>query len=298
MTDHAIDNPELGALRITGADAVDFLDAQLTVNVSTMSTETFGFAGWCDAQGNTIALFYVAPFDGGFHLFSSTDLLDGLIQRLRMFVLRARVEITDLRASHRVTAHMHSDAPPAGTQRAASNWVVLGLATTDHSPLALVLSPHESEHELTEAFSTATDWFQLARVDAGVPIITTATRAMFVSQMLNLHWLGALDFDKGCFPGQEVIARLQNRGRLTQRIFRLSWRGTRPNAGDEVTNADGKVRGTVVRVAGLPGAESTEGRLLAVLKTGAVDAPSLAIGDTELTPLALPYATPADVRPA
>jgi folate-binding protein YgfZ len=144
-----------------------------------------------------------------------------------------------------------------------------------------------------------------ADVLAGLPQIYPETAGRFVPQMLNLHWLDGIDFHKGCYPGQEVVARLQYRGRLTRRLFRgvLDAADT-PAPGAPVTDAEGSVQGEVVDAA--PGPEGQD--LLAVLRIaqrrcapteeGAeADGGALRIGGAELILAPLPYPT-KDPNPA
>ncbi len=297
MTDPEISMPRLAAIAVSGTDATEFLRAQLTTDVSRLEPGMAGLAAWCDAQGNTLAVFHVVPLENGYVLITSGDLIDALLKRLRMFVLRAAVQITDLRDSRRVMAYTGANAPSVTTENDYTfGRIDLTLNNADGLNWALALLPADSAGSFEAAIATDSEAFQLARVDAGVPLISTPTRASFIPQMLNLHWLNAVHFDKGCFPGQEVIARLQNRGRLTQRVFRYAWRGARPAAGDSVVK-DEQSRGTVIRVAGLPSSEDSEGRLLAVVKTSAAEGEQLSTPGADLSLLNLPYPTPADARP-
>src|SRR5699024_5714908 len=165
----------------------------------------------------------------------------------------------------------------------------LGL-DTGSGPALLRLQRADADNALAPAGSNS---WQLAEIDAGLPEITQATSGQFVPQMLNLHWLGGIDFHKGCYPGQEVVARLQYRGRLKQHLFRLQWHGEQPQPGDDVLTADGKRQGTVIRAAHEAEAEAGTGRLLAVIRLTALEQ-TLATAAASLTLLELPYPTPAD----
>lgn len=297
MTDTHAEPSELGTISISGPDAAEFLRAQFTTDITHLTQASFGLTAWCDAQGNTLALFYVAPVDDGYYAITSSSLIDGLIKRLRMYVLRAQVDITDLRGSHRILAQTNTDMPNAGERRDNPGRIELGLATAEQQPLALTLCANDAECTSEIGIATNTNTFQLARVDAGIPTVDATTRAKFVPQMLNLHWLQAVDFDKGCFPGQEVVARLQNRGKLTQRVYCYDWQGKQPAIGDDILDNDGRSRGTVVRTARISEDADNDGRLLAVVKTNAADTPDLTTHSANLTLGELPYPTPGNARP-
>lgn len=298
MNDTATGALALGVIAITGADAAEFLRAQVTTDIADLPRDGYGLTAWCDARGNTLAIFYLMPVADGYYAITSDDLIDGLIQRLRMYVLRAQVDVTDLRADYTVIANRDAVTPAAGARRDEGHTIHLGLRADNGSLLTLMIRPRETGRSSAPINMLDTNAFELARIDAGVPAVNAITRASFVPQMLNLHWLAALDFDKGCFPGQEVIARLQNRGRLTQRVYRYRWQGVRPAIGDDVFDAEDHSRGTVIRTAGLAASDDDEGRLLAVVKTSAAADAGLHTESARLEPLELPYPTPADVRPA
>src|SRR5699024_7565512 len=219
------------------------------------------------------------------------DLAQTIQQRLRMYILRAQVEVRD------ATAHWHLSALP-GTADAAETKQVDGIVSssadgdyrlqidTGGGPGEVLLSAGTPDANALPLDSAA---WQLAEIDAGLPEIAAATAGMFVPQMLDLHWLGGIDFHKGCYPGQEVIARLHFRGRLTRRLFRMAWQGQQPAPGDDITDAAGKRQGSVLRA----GAAATgHGRLLAVLRIDSADT-ALHCDAAELSLLDLPYATEA-----
>ena len=279
-------------LQVAGADAGEFLHAQLTRNIQHMHAKQHTLAAWCDAKGRALCTLRVQVTDSGYLLILPATVAAAIRKRLRMFVLRAAVTITDVTTEWTLTGlgHAAAAAPVPGrtqttpTQTAATdNGYTLGL---DDGQLAIALWPATDTPAPAGLPVTTTDW-QLAEIDAGLPEVTATTAGLFVPQMLNLHWLNAIDFDKGCYPGQEVIARLQFRGRLTRRLFRMQWHGPQPAVGDTIKDVDGKNQGTVLRAAA-SGAQT--GRLLAVIRVDAIEG-TLTAGTTELAALELPYPT-------
>lgn len=279
----------LGAIRISGADASKFLRAQLTNDVLRLGTDRHFLAAWCDAKGRAQLIARVCTFDDGYLLILPQALVEGMIKRLRMFVLRAQVQVADASDAVRITGRTGDGLPAAGTRAQRGDVCLLGLpAGHDGVARALSIAPPDAASAESGMATDDNAWERL-EIDSGLPTVVTQTQGLFVPQMLNLHWLGAVDFGKGCYPGQEVIARLQYRGRLTRRLFRLQWQGQMPGIGDDVLDAAGNRQGTVIRAAfDAP----DRGTALAVLKVAAVGEP-LRTGDTELTLGDLPYATPA-----
>ena len=248
---------EHGLLHVAGEDARAFLHAQLTNDVAGLAAGHARFAGWCSAQGRLLATFLVVPFSGGFLLQLSRDLVPAVAKRLSMFVLRSKVKIADASAQWLQFGVWRADAgePLAVTEEDGSIAVVI-------EPGRSLLLTHAGNQEPD---TPASEWM-LAEIRAGRPLITAPTQDQFVPQMVNLELAGGVDFQKGCYPGQEVVARAQYRGEVKRRMFRL--RGAALKPGQELFSDDapGQPSGMVVNAAG---EES-----LAVLQVAAVEARS------------------------
>lgn len=284
-----IESLRLGVIRASGPDVGQFLRAQLSNDVLRLGPDRHFLAAWCDAKGRTQLVLRVAMSEDAYLLLMPRELLAPALQRLRMFVLRLNVELADVSQDYHITG-IHDDEriPPANRTEHQDEQLWLGLPGSQaHPQRALILSSAEAGPPSQSMAADSVEW-ALSEIDAGLPQVTAATQSEFVPQMLNLHWLMAVDFDKGCYPGQEVIARLQHRGRLTRRVFRLAWQGRRPVPGEPVYSAD-KAAGQVLLAAG-----ATEGRLLAVVQVDAAAAQTLQTEDNQaLELLELPYPTPA-----
>jgi folate-binding protein YgfZ len=161
------------------------------------------------------------------------DLIESVVQRLRKYVLRAKLTIDDASAALQVTG-LPRGADAAGDARVrwGERWLALAPAGR-YMPAA----------------ATARDQWELDDVRAGLPVVFAATSEQFVAQMLNLDLLGAIAFDKGCYTGQEVIARAHYRGRVKRRMQRwLHTPGAALKPGDPAHSPDGRPL-VVVRVA-------------------------------------------------
>jgi folate-binding protein YgfZ len=270
----------LGALSVSGDDARAFLHAQLTTDVEHLPQQRARLAGWCSAKGRLLATFLVVPRPAGYLLQVSRDLAPSVVKRLSMFVLRAKVKVADVS-----NEYLQLGIWGAGAEaRLAAFGLVLAkgeLALGGSGSLAalrmgderfLLLGPAQDiavmETQLALQVADESEW-NLAEIRAGRPGIRQATQDLFVPQMVNLEALGGVDFNKGCYPGQEIVARTQYRGQLKRRMVRA-------RAGVGVTLAPaqdlysddlpGQASGTVVSVAPADGA--TE--LLAVVPVASV----------------------------
>lgn len=279
----------LGVIAVSGPDAATFLRAQLTNDVLRLGTDRHFLAAWCDPKGRVLMLARVAWINDRYLLLLPADLIAGLMKRLRMYVLRAKVELTDASDEFALFGALGDDnLPTVNTTIPWGNGHALGLPTSGDMPRALLVLPAGSDQPADTLALDDARW-QLSDIDAGVAQVGPALQNEFVPQMLNLHWLMAVDFDKGCYPGQEIVARLHYRGRLTRRVFRLQWNGAMPATGAAVIAGDEQNAGTVLQAAAT-GPDT--GRLLAVLKVSTAADNDLHCDNSQLALLELPYATP------
>ena len=198
-----------GLLVVTGADARDFLHAQLTNDIAQLPADRAALAGWCTAKGRLLASLLVIPSPDGFLLQLARDIAPTVAKRLSMYVLRSKVKITD--ESDAWAQYGHWGAPPAGVTWHGST-VTVPIGNTRHLKIG---------KGLAQGCSGAEDAWTLEEIRAGRPLISAATQDKFVPQMVNLEKLGAVDFKKGCYPGQEIVARAQYRGQVKRRMVQM-----------------------------------------------------------------------------
>jgi folate-binding protein YgfZ len=227
----------LGVLAFRGPDAARFLQGQLSADIEKLDPGASTLAGLHSPQGRTIALLALLPTTAEEVLAVLPRELVGVVeQRLRKFILRSKVRIED------ASETLHVIGIPAGAD-AAPEWAQLPWGDR-----RLQLVPAAQANEF-EGGAVARAGWERADIASGLPQVYTATSEAFVAQMLNLDLLGAIAFDKGCYTGQEVIARAHYRGRVKRRLQR--WhapRGAAPRAGDSARTGDGRAL-TVVRAA-------------------------------------------------
>ncbi|MBV9192209.1 MAG: folate-binding protein YgfZ [Betaproteobacteria bacterium] len=197
-----------GLLSVTGADARAFLQAQLTNDIEHLPGDRWALAGWCSAKGRLLASFIVIPSPDGFLLQLARDLAAPVAKRLSMFVLRSKVKIADL--SDTWAQFGVWDADVSGEVSWRGN--VVSVRVSERRFLQV-----GAASELSEAPNADEVQWTLQEIRAGRPLITSATQDQFVPQMVNFEALGGVDFRKGCYPGQEIVARAQYRGQGVKR---------------------------------------------------------------------------------
>jgi hypothetical protein len=279
-------------LRAAGTDAHAFLQSQLASDVALVDRGGCQLSTYCTAQGRVLADPFLWRDSGGYLLHLPVDIAEGIRGRLLKYVLRARVELTE--ASDRVRVFGVGGPGSAAVLRR-----LLGAAPQPAMPVApgpaatamrldedlfLVAVPRERWGEAWDelvrlARPAATQGWAWRLIWAGIPTVTGATQGQFVPQMLNLEKLGAISFTKGCYPGQEIVARAQYRGEVKRRLFRLHAQAGAPDPGKPVFRpGETAACGMVVNAAPAP---SGGHDLLAVLLSDAAGAPALHLGSPE-----------------
>lgn len=207
----------LGVLRVAGVDARTFLQGQLSANLDDLTREHVLLASCNSAQGRVQAVLWLASRDDGVALALPASLIDTIAGRLRKYVLRSKVKLeADALAAGVVEAEpdTRTVSERAHVQRAESSVIHLP-GHTQH----LVIAPPAAFAE--ERPAAALRWRQ-DQVAAGLPQVYPETHEAFVAQMLNLDILGGVSFNKGCYTGQEIIARAHYRGAVKRRMFRFA----------------------------------------------------------------------------
>ena len=312
MTPSAAQPPELhvarlrryGLIWVAGEDARSFLHAQLTNDVDHLPPDQARLAGWCSAKGRLLANFIVLPRPEGFLLQLAADLAPSVAKRLAMFVLRSKVKISDVGQSYvqfglwgaKAVARVAEIGLPLGEAPMASATHDDAAAVRLERDRVLVVAPATQAEQIASSLrgsSAAEDEWTLLEIRAGRALIEQATQDLFVPQMVNLEAVGGVDFKKGCYPGQEIVARAQYRGQVKRRMVhgRLDALAD-AHAGTDLYCDDlaGQASGTVVAVAAATGGKE----VLAVVPIASVEkgaAIRVAPDGPAIEILPLPYAT-------
>jgi tRNA-modifying protein YgfZ len=298
-----------GVLEAAGVDAAAFLQGQLTNDVAALSTHQWCLAGYCSAKGRLLATFVVwRPAPERFLLALPRELLGPTLKRLSMFVLRAKCKLSDATSTLAIEgvwslASMDQQAP--GTVTRQGDATVLGLPSLGGLARAWHVVPAVTQAAAVQAPTSTVDAATWRWLDVlgGWPVVRAATVDAFVPQMVNLEVLGGVNFRKGCYPGQEVVARSQYRGTLKRRMHLFAG-AVDARAGQDVFHASDTTQpvGTVVDAADAPASptEPHERWVLASIKTTVLEAggalAELHIGSPEgavMVQRPLPYAVPA-----
>jgi folate-binding protein YgfZ len=292
-----------GVIRARGDDAASFLHGQLSSDVAHLDPSHARLAGYCSAKGRLLASFIVwRAIDGDILLSCSADLLEATLKRLRMFVLRAKCVLSDASTELPLfglcgplgTAWLAELAPGEAWEKRER---LAAIRLPDAAGCARYLCAGPVAPPLPSLPLEAWRWLE---VESAVARIEQATVEQFVPQMLNYELLGGVDFKKGCYPGQEVVARSQYRGSIKRRSF-LFETDAKAHAGDDVFHSDDPAQpaGTVANAAPQLDGQGSGSVALVEIKLAALEGGDLHLGAPDgplLRRVALPYELPIETE--
>jgi folate-binding protein YgfZ len=296
--------PHIAVLRISGVDALSFLQGQVSNDTRRLAEGAPVLAAFSNAQGRVLAILHLLPHSTGVIALLPRDIVAATAERLRKFVLRAKVKVEDLSGQYGVIGAHDPAQLPAGIALAEARGYAehdgIGIARLAPGssrcwlvgPAPLIDSLGAPACDGPPAPRIERDW-RLADIRAGLPQVYAATSEAFVAQMLNLDLIDGISFSKGCYTGQEIIARAQHLGRIKRRMFRLRLPPGTWSIGQPLKLADGRA-GRLTELAGV----GDEFEALAVLSleagtadtgTGAADTAAGPAATVAARELPLPY---------
>ena len=240
-----------GLIAVTGEDSETFLQGQLTNDVRRLADGRALYAGMCNPKGRLLASFMLWRTPDTIYLRLPAEMQAAIQKRLGMYVLRSKVRLQDARGDWRLAGVAGATAAellsrltlPVPQQPmtflAADDGMVVNLG---HDRFLLALGAQRYDH-ITEELAANTmriaeEQWRWLDIMAGIPVILPATQEEFVPQMVNFDLTGAVDFRKGCYTGQEIVARMQYLGRLKRRMYRVHTDDTDLQPGQPVYSAD------------------------------------------------------------
>jgi hypothetical protein len=276
-------------LHVSGADAEAFLHGQLSNDLAGLAPDAAQWTAYLNPKGRMLAGF-LAWRDGADGIFLCADArtLPALAKRLAMFVLRAKARVADVTAAHAITGILGEKGPREFEVRRGAEMAV-GLPAVYGTARHLAIGPAPAGDGAQAPDPHA--WAR-AMIRAGEPWIVPATQEAFVPQMVNFDAVGGINYRKGCYPGQEVVARAHYRGAVKRRMVRAEVAAS-AQAGGPLFGPDGQESGTVVNACPDDAGGS---ELLAVIPLTEFGGGAMRLGAPDgprLVEAALPYALPA-----
>jgi len=228
--------PHLSLLELQGEDSKTFLHAQLTSDVNHLAADAAQHGAWCTPKGRMLVSFIVSRRgEETYRLLLASELAAPIAKRLQMYVLRAKVKTSNAADTHVVIGIAGPDAA-AALQAAALPCPAEVLHTADAGDAQVIHLDGQRYLVVLPAEQATSVWASLAQaarpvglpvwrwldVQAAFPLITAATQEEFVPQMADFEKIGGVSFHKGCYPGQEIVARTQYLGKVKRHLYRLN----------------------------------------------------------------------------
>jgi tRNA-modifying protein YgfZ len=290
-----------GLLAVRGADAAKFLQGQVTCNLNYLSPNQSSLGARCTPKGRMLSSFRIVAVEGGYLLAMARELLEAQLTELQKYAVFSKSKLSDesaawvrfgLSGADTLLSELGLDLGSAADSVASTDGLLalrladgrteLWAPASEAAALQSKLSAQLPQAELNQ-------WL-LAQIQAGIGQVFGATRELFIPQMINLQALGGVSFKKGCYTGQEIVARMQYLGKLKRRLYRLTLASEEtPAAGCELFSP---VHGSSVGEVVLAARTATAVELLAVLQEDAVTDGRIHLASLEgpsLTLLDLPY---------
>jgi tRNA-modifying protein YgfZ len=248
------DLSHMGLIEASGEEATQFLQGQFSNDINQVHESRSQLSSYCNPKGRMIAIFRIFKRGQSYFLRLPIELLESTLRRLRMFVLRAKVELND--ASHALIRIGYCGPAAENELKALAGQIpedVNDCVRAANSTIIRVPGPRP-RYEIYGEFDAvkllwqrmkssatpvgASQW-ALLDILSGMPTVLAPTREAFVPQMANLDLVGGISYSKGCYPGQEVVARMHYLGTLKRRMYRIHLNApTPPQAGDSVFSSE------------------------------------------------------------
>ena len=298
---HYFDLSHFSLLKISGKDACEFLHAQVTCDLSQLDTYGWLPGAWCMPNGRVIATFFTYRNENNFYLITPGMLREKIIKRMGMFILRSDVTISD-ETDNMTLMGLYGDECVSLIKRFTGNSPdrdslliekdsIVFLKMPDPEPRYMISCAMDGLTTVmnllpADAIEGNREMWSLLDINAGIPWIINSTTEQFLPQMLNLDESGGLSFSKGCYPGQEIIARVRYRGHLKKKMYLGKGKPcTLPGPGDRLFSGTGD--SPVGEIIDAEFNAEREVRFLAVVDIAHSQDPHLFIMDEQKTEITL-----------
>lgn len=285
---------DLGLLSVTGNDARQLLQGQVTCNIDDVTESHAGIGAFCNAKGRVLSTFFIVQQNQELLLILPVALLAALQKRLQMYILRADVQLENKTSDlcligMQADSTVNLDLPDQvlQTQVLSDNNLVFKYPVGDHwlwlgtDQQAMAFWQHMTEQKLVQGQTQQSGL--LHEIDAGIPWITTETSELFIPQSINLDQLEGINFNKGCYTGQEIVARTHYLGKSKNKMVRAhSEVSTHALPGAKLFNLDSDSKqsiGNIVNVVEV----GNRNKMLVVIKQELAQAQNLGLDDLQTT---------------
>ena len=298
--------------RVEGEDATAFLQGQFSNDIKAVTSAAGQLSSYCTPKGRMLAIFYICKRDDCYFLLTSKDIAEEVVKRLQMYVMRSKVSIKPMEDALilGVCGNNYLEiltslqlSPTDGHYQVSANDSFIAMNIPAANSRYLIVgdqscAQHLQKLDIKKMNIYSASYWQWLDIMAGLPSITKNVQEAFVPQMANMELIQGVSFSKGCYPGQEIVARLHYLGNANRRMFRVCVEQDKPiNIGDDIyTHESDQPIGKFISVVK---EKDNKYSALAVLRIEAAKKNQLAIGSAsgnsaQIMPL--PYAVPTELK--
>lgn len=243
-----VDLSSFGIIKVSGADAGKFLQGQLTCDVLSLQSGQQTLGAYCSIHGKVTSLFRLWRLQDDYYLRIQACLLETTIQELSKYAIFSKAKITDVSPQFAGFGIFHEKI---NGHYANPQIAILTITPTRHEIFGPVAAlEHAWQHYIKQAAHADPQIWDILDIQDQLPELYPQTVGSFFAHDLNLPKLGAVSFTKGCFRGQEIVARMQHRGKLKRSLYSFTTNLNNINPGDAITSGGPEqesIAGTVVR---------------------------------------------------
>lgn len=254
--------PEFGLMQVSGKQAAQFLQGQLTCDVSEVTATQSCLGALCDIKGRVHATFQLLFYHGAYYFLLPHCMVAHLMQCLQKYAVFSAVQLADVTGHWHIVGVMGSDVASLLQEQHLLPQLDCGAAVTSDQGISLRLAGSPArfvlllEQRQSLSFIDASlpkgtvEVWQVCDIAAGIPTVYPQTQAQFTPQQLNYPAIGGVSFNKGCYLGQEIIARTHYLGQAKSRLYRMAFQARDSVLpGTPVCNGDNELQGTVINCA-------------------------------------------------
>ncbi len=289
---------QISVIEVSGEDSASFFQRLLTSDISEVTPKQSQFSAFLNPKGRVIANFLLTMRNGRFYIAVAKELVDSLVNRLRLYVLRSKVNINVEPGLSFFGCHQLSEISESEFPKSALETQTIDEFTVVKMPGVEMRFGVFADSAYTEVVDrpAVSECWQLQDINAGIPWLNQHTSEHFIAQAINLDLIGGVSWTKGCYPGQEIVARLHYRGGINRRMVSAhSSAESKPVPGTEITcpGLPGNQTGTVVN--SVIDADCDRTSMLISVPVKFIGQDNLLLSDThplELQIERLPYSVP------
>lgn len=305
------DLSQIAIICVSGEDAISFLQGQLTNDIKEINNNQYQLSGYCTPKGRLLAIFRIFKHEDKIILLLPQEISESIFKRLKMYVMRSKVSLELIEDQYHLLG-LYGSQVQSLLKHQQLDFKVADTTITYHTPYTILSLPGEQTRAIVlsetkniislwqllapQCQIKNTDFWRQLDISSGQPNIYSRTSEAFVPQMTNLGFINAINFTKGCYTGQEIVARMQYLGKLKRKMYLANIKTNQPvQPGDSLSSKNSQSQQGVGKIVDAIRTDESGYDVLAVIEIASQETGEVTIQDgTVLNFKSLPYDTAID----